>query len=127
MNFQTHAYLWVGQLPVLQRGHVAPEPELLAVQPLHVLLPLHDLVAELRSRLWVRDHALLQVSHVLELVVRLDGLLQAEDFLLQQVQRARLAAVAREGGGAGRVDAVDPVLQLDLAPRLEPQTTGNEP
>ena len=36
-------YLGVGELGGLQRGHVAPQPELLHLQPLEVLLPLADL------------------------------------------------------------------------------------
>ena len=49
---------------------------------------------------------------------RFDGAFQAEDLLLEQVQRAGLAAVAGEGGGAGRVDAVDPRVQFRLARSL---------
>ena len=46
---------------------------------------------------------------------RLDVLLEPVDVLLEEVQRARLAAVPREGRRARGVDRVHPVLQLDLA------------
>ena len=50
---------------------------------------------------------------------RLDVLLQAVDVLLEEVERARLAAVPREGRRARRVDRVHPVLKLNLARRLQ--------
>ena len=50
---------------------------------------------------------------------RLDVLLEPVDVFLEEVQRARLAAVPREGRRARRVDRVHPVLQLDLARRLQ--------
>ena len=62
-------HLWVGQLAVLQRGHVAPEPELLAVEPLEVVLPLHDLALDLRLATGVRHHRHLQLRHVLQLLL----------------------------------------------------------
>ena len=61
--------LWVGQFPVLQRGHVAPEAELLAVQPLQVVLPLRDLALDLRLAPGVGHHRHLQLGHVLQLLI----------------------------------------------------------
>jgi hypothetical protein len=50
---------------------------------------------------------------------RFDGTFQAEYFFLEQVQRPRLAAVAGESGGTGRVDAVDPSIQFRLTRSLQ--------
>ena len=61
--------LRVGQFPALEARHVAPQPELLAVQPLQVLLPLDDLVGDLLAGVGVAYHALLHLGHVLELVI----------------------------------------------------------
>ena len=44
----TSPHLGVGELGGLQRGHVAPQPELLHLQPLQVLLPLADLALHRR-------------------------------------------------------------------------------
>lgn len=44
----------------------------------------------------------------------LNGLLQPEDFLLEEMQGASFSAVAGKGSGAGAVDTVDPVLQFHL-------------
>ena len=63
----THLRIW--QLPVLERCHVAPEPELLAVEPLQVGLPLHDLALDLTLAAGVAHHAQLQLGHVLQLLV----------------------------------------------------------
>ncbi len=63
------SHLWIWQLSVLQRGHVAPEPELLAVEPLQVFLPLDDLRLDLSLAAGVRHHAQLEFGHVLQFLV----------------------------------------------------------
>ncbi len=57
---------------------------------------------------------------------RLDSLLQPVYLLLQEVERAGLAAVAGEGGGAGGVDRVHPVLQLNLTGSLRKEREGKK-
>lgn len=61
--------LGVGKFSTLQGSHVTSQSKLLAVQPLQILLPLHDLAGDLALGLCVAHHALLQVGHVLQLVV----------------------------------------------------------
>lgn len=56
------------------------------------------------------------------LTYRLDRLLQTEDLLLQKMQRAGLAAMTRERGGARRMNAIHPIFQLHLARRLKTQS-----
>ena len=69
--------------------------------------------------------AILSERHCVGIVTthRLDALLEPVDVFLEEVQRARLAAVPRERRRARRVDRVHPVLQLNLARRLQ---TRNE-
>lgn len=61
--------LGVGKFSTLQGSHVTSQSKLLAVQPLQIFLPLHDLAGDLALGLGVAHHALLQVGHVLQLVV----------------------------------------------------------
>jgi len=50
------AYLRIGQFATLQTGHVAPQAELLAVEPLQILLPLYYLIVDLLLGVNVGNH-----------------------------------------------------------------------
>ena len=62
-------HLGIGQLPVLEGGHVAPEAELFTVEPFQVLFPLGDLGLNLVFAAGIRDDGQLQLGHVLQLLV----------------------------------------------------------
>lgn len=66
---ESGAYLRIGQFATLQTGHVAPQAELLTVEPFQILLPLHYLIVDLLLGVYVGNHRLLKIRHVLHLVV----------------------------------------------------------
>lgn len=76
-------YLGVGQLPVLEARHVAAESELLAVEPLQVLLPGRDLSPDLAPALRLGHDGELQLRHVLQLLILHDIIIREERKTMQ--------------------------------------------
>lgn len=66
------------------------------------------------ARFAIRNRRQLQFRHVLELRIRIDVLVEPANLVLQQMQGARLASVARKGGTACVVYRADPVVQFLL-------------
>lgn len=54
------------------------------------------------------------LSKALAFTYRFNGLLQAKDLLLQQMQCSRFAAMTRKCSGTGAVYAIYPILELHL-------------
>ena len=83
------------------------------------LCPISHLLQDGLPLLGVADGRQLHVAHLLHLLVHVHLLLQLLGLGAQQTHRVLAVVLPGNGGGAGRVDRRDPVLQLRLAGRLE--------